>query len=67
MSIASAVRLSLAFVLLMWLQPVHAQVESREGIALQNQILELRQTLRIRRHHPRLVDHQHPHLVARLQ
>jgi TolA-binding protein len=52
MSIASAVRLSLAFVLFMWLQPVHAQVESREGIALQNQILELRRQLQLLQDQP---------------
>lgn len=41
MSIPSAFRLVLAAVALMSVTPAWAQVESREGIALQNQILEL--------------------------
>ena len=41
MSIPSAFRLILAAVALMYMTPAWAQVESREGIALQNQILEL--------------------------
>ena len=34
------------FLLAASLAPVHAQVDSREGIALQNQIYQLRQELR---------------------
>jgi len=41
MNIPSAFRLILAAIALMYVTPVWAQVESREGIALQNQILEL--------------------------
>src|SRR5262249_27289580 len=41
MSIPSAFRLVLAAVALMAVTPAWAQVQSREGIALQNQILEL--------------------------
>lgn len=43
MKIASAAtRLAVVLALLAWAVPAFAQVESREGIALQNQILELR-------------------------
>ncbi len=42
MSETSAMRLMVALALLAWVAPAAAQVESREGIALQNQILELR-------------------------
>ena len=35
----------MAFVLLVWVAPARAQVESREGIALQNQILDLRRQM----------------------
>ncbi len=41
MNILSAFRLTLAAIALMYVTPAWAQVESREGIALQNQILEL--------------------------
>jgi len=41
MSIPSALRLILAAIVLVYVTPAWAQVESREGIALQNQILEL--------------------------
>ena len=41
MNIPSAFRLILAAIALLYLTPAWAQVESREGIALQNQILEL--------------------------
>jgi TolA-binding protein len=42
MSKTTAMRLMVALALLAWVAPVAAQVESREGIALQNQVLELR-------------------------
>ena len=42
MSETTATRLMVALALLAWVAPAAAQVESREGIALQNQILELR-------------------------
>jgi TolA-binding protein len=42
MSKTPAMRLMVALALLAWVAPAAAQVESREGIALQNQILELR-------------------------
>jgi TolA-binding protein len=41
MNIPSALRLILAAIVLVYVTPAWAQVESREGIALQNQILEL--------------------------
>jgi len=51
MSIQSAKRLFLAVILLLGLaslrQPAWAQMESREGIALQNQIMELRRQMQI--------------------
>ena len=49
MSILSARRLLITLVLpavlLSWHQPARAQLESREAIALQNQIMELRRQM----------------------
>ena len=47
MSNDSAMRLIVALVLLVSAAPARAQVESREGIALQNQILELRRQMQM--------------------
>ena len=45
MNIPSALRLILAAIVLVYVTPAWAQVESREGIALQNQILELQRQM----------------------